>query len=198
MSLSFRSEDPDFNLVQLHTGQTVGSGSFTGKKLILMFIPGELPDEMLTRLGDYQNNLPAFAEAGAGLVVFTTSAENKASSMQSLTILLDPSGDTMKAYRVLDDGGQILPTVYVVGEDGVVKVSYDAERFPNLPGAPVVARAVRRLALAPTPGEIRSDDWVQGSPQAPIVFIEYSDYQCPHCMESHEALEEILPLLPAR
>lgn len=32
---------------------------------------------------------------------------------------------------------------------------------------------------------VSSDDHIQGSPNAPIVLIEYGDYQCPFCAKAH-------------
>ena len=44
-------------------------------------------------------------------------------------------------------------------------------------------------------GTIRSvdaTDYVRGNPNAPIVMIEYSDYDCPFCKQYHETLNQIM------
>ncbi len=47
----------------------------------------------------------------------------------------------------------------------------------------------------PTTGEIRpvdETDHVRGNPNAPIVMVEYSDYDCPFCKNFHETMNRIM------
>jgi protein-disulfide isomerase len=47
----------------------------------------------------------------------------------------------------------------------------------------------------PTTGEIRpvdDTDHVRGNPNAPIVLIEYSDYDCPFCKNFHETMNTVM------
>lgn len=39
---------------------------------------------------------------------------------------------------------------------------------------------------------VTSDDHIRGNPNAPIVFIEYSDYDCPFCKSFHETMVRIM------
>jgi protein-disulfide isomerase len=39
---------------------------------------------------------------------------------------------------------------------------------------------------------ITADDHVRGNPNAPIVFVEYSDYDCPFCKQFHETMKQIM------
>lgn len=39
---------------------------------------------------------------------------------------------------------------------------------------------------------INADDHIRGNPNAPIVFVEYSDYDCPFCKNFHETMKRIL------
>lgn len=47
----------------------------------------------------------------------------------------------------------------------------------------------------PTTGEIRpvdEKDHIRGNPNAPIVMIEYSDYDCPFCKNYHETMKRVI------
>ncbi len=39
---------------------------------------------------------------------------------------------------------------------------------------------------------ISKDDHVLGNPNAPIVFVEYSDLQCPFCQDFHKTMERVM------
>ena len=39
------------------------------------------------------------------------------------------------------------------------------------------------------------DDHSHGPSQAPIVLVEYGDYECPHCGRAYRVLQEVLPEL---
>lgn len=39
---------------------------------------------------------------------------------------------------------------------------------------------------------INERDYVRGNPNAPIVMIEYSDYECPFCKEYHSVMSQIM------
>jgi protein-disulfide isomerase len=43
------------------------------------------------------------------------------------------------------------------------------------------------LSVPPGP-----DDHYQGPADAPVVLVEYGDYECPHCGRAHEVLREVL------
>lgn len=39
---------------------------------------------------------------------------------------------------------------------------------------------------------INEDDYVRGNPNAPIVIVEYSDYDCPFCKRFHDTMNRII------
>lgn len=39
---------------------------------------------------------------------------------------------------------------------------------------------------------VSDDDHIRGNPNAPIVFVEYSDYDCPFCKNFHETMKRIM------
>ena len=38
---------------------------------------------------------------------------------------------------------------------------------------------------------VGEDDHFQGSLDAPVVFVEYGDYQCPYCGEAHSVIKRL-------
>ncbi len=40
--------------------------------------------------------------------------------------------------------------------------------------------------------QVSSDDYILGNPNAPILLIEYSDYDCPYCKSYHATMHQIL------
>ncbi len=39
---------------------------------------------------------------------------------------------------------------------------------------------------------VTADDHIRGNPNAPIVIVEYSDYDCPFCKQFHETMKRIM------
>jgi protein-disulfide isomerase len=46
--------------------------------------------------------------------------------------------------------------------------------------------------VSSTPRPIDSSDFIQGNPNAPILIVEYSDYDCPFCKQYHDTLSQIM------
>ena len=47
-------------------------------------------------------------------------------------------------------------------------------------------------STAQTIRSVSEDDYILGNPNAPIVMIEYSDYDCPFCKQFHATMHQIL------
>lgn len=43
-----------------------------------------------------------------------------------------------------------------------------------------------------TPRPVDSTDYIRGNPNAPILLVEYSDYDCPFCKQYHASLVQIM------
>lgn len=39
---------------------------------------------------------------------------------------------------------------------------------------------------------VNENDFIRGNPNAPIVLVEYSDYDCPFCKQFHETMERVM------
>lgn len=46
--------------------------------------------------------------------------------------------------------------------------------------------------LSSTPSPVTEKDYIRGNPNAPIVLVEYSDYDCPFCKEYHNTMKRIM------
>lgn len=46
--------------------------------------------------------------------------------------------------------------------------------------------------LSSTPKPVTAEDYIRGNPNAPILIIEYSDYDCPFCKQYHVTLNRII------
>ncbi len=42
------------------------------------------------------------------------------------------------------------------------------------------------------PRQVDSSDYIKGNPNAPILIVEYSDYDCPYCKQYHTTLKQIM------
>jgi protein-disulfide isomerase len=43
---------------------------------------------------------------------------------------------------------------------------------------------------------LMSDDHLRGAPGAPVVLVEYGDFQCPYCRAAHPVVQELLRQRP--
>lgn len=42
------------------------------------------------------------------------------------------------------------------------------------------------------PRQVDASDYIKGNPNAPILIVEYSDYDCPYCKQYHTTLKQIM------
>ncbi len=48
------------------------------------------------------------------------------------------------------------------------------------------------IEQADGPRAVSSSDYIRGNPNAPIVMIEYSDYDCPFCKQYHNTMNQVM------
>lgn len=75
--------------------------------------------------------------------------------------------------------GMIAGAIYFSGNNTPVVVNQNA----NTDGA-----AEERSPIPP----VTADDHILGNPNAPIVVVEYSDYDCPYCKSFHETMHSVM------
>ncbi len=70
-------------------------------------------------------------------------------------------------------------------------IYFDGERKGsqlNLKGGTDAEQVTPERVIAP----ISKDDHILGNPNAPIVIIEYSDYDCPYCRIFHDTMKKVI------
>ena len=170
-----------------------------GRPVALIFFPSEVNPELAARLVAFAQMEARFEEQGATVIgVSDASISNLQHFAEQRKIgfpLLsdsDPPTKIAAQYGVLSTSGEILPSVFVVDAEGLIRRVYEATQHPTLPNPSMVVRVIRKLGGAPKPAPISSEDWQLGHANAPVTLIEYSDYQCEHCAETFRLLQEIL------
>jgi protein-disulfide isomerase len=53
-------------------------------------------------------------------------------------------------------------------------------------------KAAKQEASLPIPNEISSNDWVKGNKDSSVIFVEYSDFQCPACAAYFPLIERVV------
>ena len=87
----------------------------------------------------------------------------------------------------------IIPGAILIGFGMIAAAVYFSGGFGGGSTTPIVAQEQPKEAQEV--GSIRpinEDDHVLGNPNAPIVIIEYSDYDCPFCKKFHETMKSIV------
>lgn len=66
--------------------------------------------------------------------------------------------------------------------------------FNGQQAAPVAVENDRNIAEQPEPVvlPVTSEDHIKGNPNAPILIVEYSDFDCPFCKNFHETMNLIM------
>jgi peroxiredoxin len=144
VALAAGTPAPEFSLARAE------GGSFTradliGRTTVLVFYPFAFSPVCTDQLGLYDELRDEFAARGATLYGVSCDAtysqtafrEKLGLSMEQLSDF-EPKGAACRAFDVLHPGGFPQRALVVVGPDGVVKWSYQAEKPSELPGANLI------------------------------------------------------------
>jgi protein-disulfide isomerase len=86
-----------------------------------------------------------------------------------------------------------VPISIIIGFALVAGAIFFTGGAPTLPGTENPTQL--GTGNTPTTGEVRpidENDHVRGNPNAPIVMVEYSDYDCPFCKNFHETMNKVM------
>lgn len=84
-----------------------------------------------------------------------------------------------------------IPVAIVVGFGLIAAAIF----FSGHSSTPVVTAPANDAPVAAVKQDVRQvdkNDYIKGNPNAPIMIVEYSDYDCPFCKQFHETMQSIM------
>ena len=143
---------PEFSLAS--PDGVVTRADLEGKRTLLVFYPFAFSSVCTNQLSIYNDLLGDFR--GHGLTLYGVSCDAVASQQafkQQLGIEIEqlsdfePKGATCKAFGVLHPAGMPQRALVLIGADGVVEWSYEADSPGDLPGANLIFDALEAQAV---------------------------------------------------
>jgi len=140
---------PDFTL-RNQDGEKVSLSDFRGRKLMLVFYPGDFSPVCGDQLSLYQEVKPEIEAKGVELVGVSVDGFFAHKAFQEKlgidTVLLsdfEPKGEVARAYdSYVEKMGFANRTLILVDEDGVVAWTYESPNPGEFPGANVIFDAL--------------------------------------------------------
>jgi peroxiredoxin len=148
--ISVGEQAPDFTLRD-QDGEKVSLADYRGRKVLLVFYPGDFSPVCGDQLSIYQEVKPQIAEKGAELVGISVDSSFAHRAFQEklgidTTLLSDfePKGGVARAYGSYLDAplGFANRTLILVDEDGRVAWTYESPNPGEFPGADVILEAL--------------------------------------------------------
>ncbi len=145
---------PDFTLAR-EDGGTFTPADLAGKTTVLVFYPFAFSPVCNDQLSLYDDMLDEFAAQGAVLYGVSCDAtwsqkafkEKLGVSIEQLSDF-EPKGETCRRFGVYHPGGFAQRALVIVGPDGVVRWSYQADSPGDLPGANLIFDGLAVAAAA--------------------------------------------------
>jgi len=140
---------PDFTLRD-QDGEKVSLSDFSGRKLLLVFYPGDFSPVCGDQFSIYQEVKPEIAAKGVELVGISVDSFFAHKAFQEklgidTTLLSDfePKGEVARAYgSYLDGPGFANRTLVLIDEEGTVAWTYESPNPGEFPGANVIFDAL--------------------------------------------------------
>ena len=146
---------PDFTLVDQDGGH-VSLSDFRGRTVVLVFYPADFSPACTDQLSVYQERLAEFEARGVQLLGISVDGAFCHKAFQShlgLTIPLladfHPKGEMSSRYGVYnEERGTTYRALVMIGPDGVVEWSYQAQSPLEIPGANLIFDALDQQRAA--------------------------------------------------
>jgi peroxiredoxin len=140
---------PDFTLRD-QDGEKVSLSDFRGRKVMLVFYPGDFSPVCGDQLSIYQEVKPEIEEKGVELVGISVDSFFAHKAFQEkigidTTLLSDfePKGEVARAYgSYVEKMGFANRTLVLIDEDGVVAWTHEADNPGEIPGANLIFDAL--------------------------------------------------------
>lgn len=140
---------PDFTL-RNQDGEKVSLSDYRGRKLMLVFYPGDFSPVCGDQLSIYQEVKPEIAAKGVELVGISVDGFFAHKAFQEklgidTTLLSDfePKGEVARAYgSYVEKMGFANRTLVLIDEEGVVAWTHEADNPGEIPGANVIFDAL--------------------------------------------------------
>ncbi|MGN6665260.1 MAG: redoxin domain-containing protein [Solirubrobacterales bacterium] len=140
---------PDFTLRD-QDGEKVSLSDYRGRKVMLVFYPGDFSPVCSDQLSIYQEVKPEIAEKGVELVGISVDSSYAHKAFQEklgidTTLLSDfePKGEVARAYgSYFEPAGFANRTLVLVDEEGKVAWTYESPSPGEFPGANVIFDAL--------------------------------------------------------
>ena len=140
---------PDFTLRD-QDGEKVSLSDYRGRKVLLVFYPGDFSPVCGDQFSIYQEVKPEIAAAGVELIGISVDSFFAHKAFQEklgfdFTLLSDfePKGEVARAYgSYLDGPGFANRTLVLVDEEGAVAWAYESPNPGEFPGANVIFDAL--------------------------------------------------------
>jgi peroxiredoxin len=147
--ISVGEQAPDFTLRD-QDGEKVSLSDFRGRKVMLVFYPGDFSPVCGDQLSIYQEVKPQIAEKGVELVGISVDSFFAHKAFQEkigidTTLLSDfePKGEVARAYgSYVEKMGFANRTLVLVDEDGKVAWTHEADKPGEIPGANLIFDAL--------------------------------------------------------
>ncbi|WP_088187326.1 thioredoxin domain-containing protein [Desulfosporosinus sp. FKA] len=189
---------PEFILQPINREQEESVSCNSSEVTVLLFLGSEMTERTVSQLTEYQSRHKDYAAKKARLVAITDASSEEMKKIAAEKQIEFPIVASEKSREVASSYGvfvneQSLTAVFVVDQEGLIRRVFEHDPEEGLPNPAMVLRAVNNLSNSPKPPLLRSDDWRLGSADAPIVLIEYGDYQCSHCKDLFSVVKELMP-----